>query len=94
MKQKENKGGILSNEKLEQDLEVRRRNGATDTRGMQDTGDQKVRHMGNDVQKNDGLGKDENSGETAKTKACCLLWGILRTVRTFWLLQNPSKHRK
>ena len=63
MKQKENKGGILSNEKLEQDLEVRRRNGATDTRGMQDTGDQKVRHMGNDVQKNDGLGKDENSGE-------------------------------
>lgn len=48
MKSKENKGGILSNEKLEQDLEIRKRNGATDSRGVQDK-----------VQREGGLGKPE-----------------------------------
>ena len=56
MNKKENKGGILSNEQVEQELQ---RTGANDKdargyRGMQDTGDQTVRDLGTDVQQQDG----------------------------------------
>ena len=58
MNKKENKGGILTNEQIEQDLKVK----ASDTdgyRGMQDTGDQVLREKGSEVQKNDGLPDEE-----------------------------------
>ena len=58
MNKKENKGGILTNEQIEQDLKVK----ASDTdgyRGMQDTGDQVLREEGSEVQKTDGLPDEE-----------------------------------
>ncbi len=56
MATKENKGGLLNNEQLEQDLKVKgkdeQQGGYT---GMQDTGDEAVRQSGTDAQKRDGL---------------------------------------
>ena len=57
MAKKENRGGELTNEQVERDNEVK---GKTDQqeggyRGLQDTGDTKVRGLGTDVQNNDGL---------------------------------------
>jgi hypothetical protein len=64
MARKENKGGLLSNEQIERDLEAR---GKTDHEigysGSQDTGDEKVRQMGNEVQKRDGLPDDNKKEE-------------------------------
>ena len=53
MDRKENKGGTLTNEQVEQDNQVK---GKTEGgyRGMQDTGDKGVRHRGTEVQQRDG----------------------------------------
>ena len=57
MAQKENKGGVLTNEQVEQDLKVKGRTneGETGHVGLQDTGDTTVRQYGTDVQRNEGL---------------------------------------
>ena len=66
MASKENKGGILRNSQVEQDNRVK---GKSDDpghyQGVQDTGDEHKRELGNDVQRNDGLpaGKPEEELE-------------------------------
>jgi hypothetical protein len=48
---KENKGGVLTNEQVEQDLKAKA-HGSEDSEayiGSQDTGDKEVRHLGNEV---------------------------------------------
>ena len=57
MAHKENKGGILTNEQLEQDLKAKGKQDGTYV-GMQDTGDRGVRHRGTEVQQRDGLPED------------------------------------
>jgi hypothetical protein len=61
---KENKGGNLTNDQIEQDLKAK---GKEDTngrlQGSQDTGDQTIRHLGNEVQRNDGMGTDNSDEE-------------------------------
>jgi hypothetical protein len=59
MNKKENKGGILTNEQIEQDLKVKASE-KDGYRGMQDTGDQVLREEGSEVQKNDGLPDEED----------------------------------
>ena len=54
MAQKENKGGILHNSDIEQDLKVKGKQEGGSYTGSQDTGDKKVRQMGTDVQRADG----------------------------------------
>lgn len=60
MAKKENKGGELTNEQIEKDLKTK---GNPDqqnwNRGSQDTGNQKIRSLGNNVQRNDGLPDEE-----------------------------------
>lgn len=61
MAAKENKGGILTNEQIEND---NRAKGKADKKGStyvgsQDTGDNIVRQLGNAVQRKDGLPLDE-----------------------------------
>jgi hypothetical protein len=56
MSKKENKGGLLSNEQIEQELQ---RTGADESasrgyRGSQDTGDDIVRDLGTEVQQQNG----------------------------------------
>ena len=63
MAKKENKGGFLSPEQVEQDNQVR---GKTDQqqggyRGLQDTGDTSVRELGTEVQRQDGIGDAEEA---------------------------------
>ena len=59
---KENKGGFLSNEQVEQDLKAKGKiNGPYE--GSQDTGDKTVRQFDNDVQQRDGLPKEQNEEE-------------------------------
>jgi hypothetical protein len=62
MDRKENKGGILTNEQVEQDNRVK---GKTEGsyHGMQDTGDNGVRQRGTDVQQRDGLPEEGQSEE-------------------------------
>lgn len=57
MAQKENKGGVLTNEQVEQDLKAKGRTNEEETGhvGLQDTGDRVVRQYGSDVQRNEGL---------------------------------------
>jgi hypothetical protein len=65
MAQKENKGGILKNDQVEEDLQVKGRGdekGEAYT-GSQDTGDKKVRQLGTDVQQADGRPADTENGE-------------------------------
>ena len=61
MAKKENKGGILSNEQVEQDLKAK---GRTEQqpgyRGTQDNGDAGIRPLGTEVQKRDGLPEEED----------------------------------
>jgi len=66
MAKKENKGGTLTNEQVERDLKAKGRATGDDVpyAGAQDTGDKTVRHLGNDVQKADGLPPDAESEET------------------------------
>lgn len=63
MAKKENKAGILTNEQVEKDNEVK---GKSDQQGQnigtQDTGDATVRHLGNEVQRNDGIIEDKEPG--------------------------------
>jgi len=54
MAKKENKGGVLTNEQVEQELERSGQQGQ-ERKGMQDTGDQIVRQVGTEVQQRDGL---------------------------------------
>ncbi|HEX2534362.1 MAG TPA: hypothetical protein VHK69_11540 [Chitinophagaceae bacterium] len=70
MASKENKGGMLRNSDVEEELRVQ---GASDEngrnyRGLQDTGEQVLRDQGTDVQRQDGnppekLAGDDPSGE-------------------------------
>ena len=61
MAKKENKGGILTNEQIEQDIKAKGRDEQqAGYRGMQDTGDTGIRSLGTDVQKRDGLPEDED----------------------------------
>lgn len=66
MAEKENKGGLLSNEQVEQDIRVKGKasEGNEAYIGSQDTGDKNVRQLGNDVQRRDGLPADEENGES------------------------------
>lgn len=61
MAHKENKGGFLSNEEVEQDLKAKgkaeNQNGYS---GSQDTGDDGVRQMGTEVQHRDGWPEDKS----------------------------------
>lgn len=65
MTSKENKGGTLTNEQVEQDLKAKGRAPEDNEayRGSQDTGDKVVRHLGNDVQQADGHPADDKNGE-------------------------------
>ena len=64
MERKEHKGGILTNQEVERDNMVKGKNADNNAgySGIQDTGDQKVRGTGNEVQENDGL----HPGNTSK----------------------------
>ena len=57
MTEKENKGGVLKNEQVEQDLKVKGHTNEEETghAGLQDTGDSTLRQIGTDVQRNEGL---------------------------------------
>lgn len=62
MAKKENKGGILSNEQVEQDLKAKGRSEQQPGyRGTQDTGDTGIRSLGTEVQKRDGLPQEEDT---------------------------------
>lgn len=65
MARKENKGGILKNDQIEQDLKAKGKASETGETyiGSQDTGDKDVRHMGNDVQRRDGRPSEEQNEE-------------------------------
>jgi hypothetical protein len=65
MASKENKGGFLKNDQIEQDLKAKGKasEGNEAYIGSQDIGDSEVRHLGNDVQQRDGLPSNEESGE-------------------------------
>jgi hypothetical protein len=62
MTNKENKGGFLSNEQVEQDNKVKGKQEAAYT-GAQDTGDKVVRQKGNEVQQRDGAPAEGQSEE-------------------------------
>jgi hypothetical protein len=56
MSNKENKGGLLSNEQVEKDIQVKgKKEQEGGYVGMQDTGDEGVRSMGSEVQQRDGM---------------------------------------
>jgi hypothetical protein len=60
MAKKENKGGELTNKQVEKDLKTKCNPDQQNWyRGAQDTGDQKIRSLGNEVQRNDGLPDEE-----------------------------------
>ena len=65
MASKENKGGLLKNDEIEQDLKAKGKSGEEGEAyiGSQDTGDRDVRQLGTPVQKADGRPADEESGE-------------------------------
>ena len=63
MAEKEIKGGKLTNQQIEEDLKAK---GVKDQqgghRGTQDTGDNKLRSKGTEVQKRDGLPEEKEEG--------------------------------
>ena len=61
MQQKENKGGILTNEQVEQDLEAKGKTNENETGhvGLQDTGDTIVPQFGTKVQRHEGLSNED-----------------------------------
>jgi hypothetical protein len=60
MAKNENKGGKLTNDQIEKDLKAKGKSGDQNWyNGAQDTGDQKIRSLGTQVQKNDGLPDEE-----------------------------------
>jgi hypothetical protein len=69
MATKENRGGLLSNEQVEEDLVAKgRTETGTGYRGIQDTGDNEVRQQGTDVQKADGQPQSDEAAERKKDK--------------------------
>jgi len=56
MARKENKGGLLTNEQVERELQRTggEEKGGRGYRGIQDTGDSTVRELGTEVQQEDG----------------------------------------
>ena len=62
MASKENKGGILTNEQVEQDNQAKGKHEGAYV-GSQDTGDKIQRQRGNEVQQRDGLPEDGQSEE-------------------------------
>jgi hypothetical protein len=60
MSKKENKGGVLTNEQIEQDLKVSSHE-KDGYHGMQDTGDRVKREEGSQVQQKDGLPENGNN---------------------------------
>lgn len=62
MARKENKGGVLHNDQIEQDLKAK---GRTESayEGAQDTGDKGLRQAGTAVQQRDGLPQQEQQSE-------------------------------
>lgn len=62
MATKENKGGLLTNEQVEQDNRVRGKEGGA-YEGAQDTGDKLPRQHGNAVQQRDGLPPEKTEEE-------------------------------
>lgn len=70
MNRKERKGGNLNNREVEKVIN-RGKNADSKTHpysGSQDTGDQKVRHMGNEVQQQDGIGRAEGAKENDSSR--------------------------
>lgn len=69
MAKKENKGGRLTNEQVEND---NKRKGRSDKGqsyvGLQDTGDKTLRQLGTDVQRRDGLPHDGSNAENARNR--------------------------
>jgi len=65
MKQKENKGGVLTNEQVEQDLKAKGKTNENETGhvGLQDTGDSIVPQYGTKVQRNEGLSNEDMKQE-------------------------------
>ena len=65
MGKKENKGGIVTNRQIEEDNRVKGKASekAQTYLGSQDTGDKKIRHLGNEVQRRDGLPEGEDCQE-------------------------------
>ena len=63
MAHKENKGGTLKNDQIEKDLQAHGKNAEQEDayKGSQDTGDETVRQMGNEVQQADGRPKENDS---------------------------------
>lgn len=62
---KENKGGNLTNAQVEQDNKVKgKQTTENHYQGSQDTGDQIVRNKGNEVQRNDGLPKEDSESNS------------------------------
>lgn len=60
MARKEHKGGELTNEELNKDLKAKGNPDQSNWyRGAQDTGDQKIRSLGTEVQRKDGLPDEE-----------------------------------
>jgi hypothetical protein len=70
MAKKENKGDILTNEDLENELRRKSldREEAHSYVGLQDTGDRTVRPLGTDVQRRDGLAPEDLNEEGQKDK--------------------------
>jgi hypothetical protein len=64
MAQKENKGGTLTNDQVEQDLKVKGKatEGKAGNVGLQDTGDSIVRKFGTEVQRNEGMESTDEKG--------------------------------
>ena len=60
MANKENKGGVLKNDQVEQDLKARGKEENKSYTGSQDTGDKDVRQTGTAVQRADGRPPREN----------------------------------
>ena len=61
MAHKENKGGVLTNQQIEDDLKAKGKTNESETGhvGLQDTGDSTVRKFGTEVQRNEGIDEDE-----------------------------------
>jgi len=67
MAQKENKGGVLTSDQIEQDLKIKGKTNESETGhvGLQDTGDTTVPQFGSEVQRNDGW-DDQEAKQTSK----------------------------
>ncbi len=61
MDNKEKRSGELTNKEIEQDRKVTEENKGYSYTGSQDNGDQTVRNLGTEVQRNDGFTTNENN---------------------------------